>query len=178
MPAPVASGWSGRRAGLAPAGKRRLITAHVGTGYFGTTGQAVNTVGAGAVGSSANRSSGQALTQILGGQRRHFLHYPKLPLCISCSLCRVIISLKSLGYNKTCSPIFNNKILTKIAIGLNRTPVCCQRLLRFYYPSFSSVLIIMRFCLWCVFCTNSQMLEFPIALSGRSRQTWPISDYQ
>ena len=28
MPAPVASGWSGCRAGLAPAGKRRLITAH------------------------------------------------------------------------------------------------------------------------------------------------------
>jgi len=29
MPAPVASGWSGCRAGLAPAGKRRLFTAHV-----------------------------------------------------------------------------------------------------------------------------------------------------
>src|SRR6267142_1693902 len=29
MPAPVASGWSGRRAGFAPAGKRRLVTAHV-----------------------------------------------------------------------------------------------------------------------------------------------------
>ncbi|MEO8133962.1 MAG: tail fiber domain-containing protein [Betaproteobacteria bacterium] len=28
MPAPVASGWSGRRVGLAPTGKRRLITAH------------------------------------------------------------------------------------------------------------------------------------------------------
>lgn len=28
MTAPVASGWSGCRAGLAPAGKRRLITAH------------------------------------------------------------------------------------------------------------------------------------------------------
>jgi hypothetical protein len=28
MPAPVASGWSGCRAGLAPAGKRRLFTAH------------------------------------------------------------------------------------------------------------------------------------------------------
>ena len=28
MPAPEASGWSGCRAGLAPAGKRRLITAH------------------------------------------------------------------------------------------------------------------------------------------------------
>src|ERR1700738_3819164 len=26
--APVASGWSGRRAGLEPAGKRRLVTAH------------------------------------------------------------------------------------------------------------------------------------------------------
>src|SRR6516162_2200904 len=29
MPAPVASGWSGRRVGLAPTGKRRLVTAHV-----------------------------------------------------------------------------------------------------------------------------------------------------
>ena len=28
MPAPVASGWSGRRVGLAPPGKRRLFTAH------------------------------------------------------------------------------------------------------------------------------------------------------
>ncbi len=28
MPVPVASGWSGCRAGLAPAGKRRLFTAH------------------------------------------------------------------------------------------------------------------------------------------------------
>src|SRR5438045_7975834 len=29
MPAPVASGWSDRRVGLAPTGKRRLVTAHV-----------------------------------------------------------------------------------------------------------------------------------------------------
>ena len=29
MPAPVASGWSGCRVGLAPTGKRRLLTAHV-----------------------------------------------------------------------------------------------------------------------------------------------------
>src|SRR5437588_6201225 len=28
MTAPVASGWSGRRVGLAPTGKRRLFTAH------------------------------------------------------------------------------------------------------------------------------------------------------
>ena len=28
MTAPVASGWSGRRVGLAPTGKRRLVTAH------------------------------------------------------------------------------------------------------------------------------------------------------
>jgi len=32
MPAPVASGWSGCRAGLAPAGKRRLCTAHAMNG--------------------------------------------------------------------------------------------------------------------------------------------------
>src|SRR4051812_32794010 len=32
MSAPVASGWSGRRVGLAPTGKRRLVTAHVDCG--------------------------------------------------------------------------------------------------------------------------------------------------
>src|SRR6266446_3414358 len=31
MPAPVASGWSGCRVGLAPTGKRRLVTAHTQT---------------------------------------------------------------------------------------------------------------------------------------------------
>ena len=31
MPAPVASGWSGCRLGLAPTGNRRLFTAHVGS---------------------------------------------------------------------------------------------------------------------------------------------------
>jgi hypothetical protein len=33
MTAPVASGWSVRRAGLAPAGKRRLVTAHALSGH-------------------------------------------------------------------------------------------------------------------------------------------------
>src|SRR5271156_4400790 len=33
MTAPVASGWSVRRAGLAPAGKRRLVTAHTSSGH-------------------------------------------------------------------------------------------------------------------------------------------------
>src|SRR5271157_5429871 len=32
MPAPVASGWSDRRVGLAPTGTRRLVTAHVDSG--------------------------------------------------------------------------------------------------------------------------------------------------
>ncbi len=32
MPAPVASGWSGRRVGVAPTGKRRLSTAHTLSG--------------------------------------------------------------------------------------------------------------------------------------------------
>src|SRR5690242_5592139 len=32
MPAPVASGWSDRRVGLAPTGKRRLVTAHTHCG--------------------------------------------------------------------------------------------------------------------------------------------------
>jgi len=33
MTAPVASGWSGRRVGLAPTGKRRLLTAHTLSGH-------------------------------------------------------------------------------------------------------------------------------------------------
>src|SRR5467141_1549982 len=33
MPAPVASGWSGCRVGLAPTGKRRLVTAHTPSGH-------------------------------------------------------------------------------------------------------------------------------------------------
>src|SRR5208283_4516811 len=42
MTAPVASGWSVRRVGLAPTGKRRLLTAHANTGHSPTawrTGQ-------------------------------------------------------------------------------------------------------------------------------------------
>src|SRR5271170_5575049 len=34
MTAPVASGWSGCRVGLAPTGKRRLVTAHTQSGHF------------------------------------------------------------------------------------------------------------------------------------------------
>src|SRR5262249_28288902 len=34
MPAPVASGWSVCRVGLAPTGKRRLCTAHTQSGLF------------------------------------------------------------------------------------------------------------------------------------------------
>jgi hypothetical protein len=34
MTAPVASGWSGCRVGLAPTGKRRLFTAHATTGLM------------------------------------------------------------------------------------------------------------------------------------------------
>jgi hypothetical protein len=34
MTAPVASGWSGCRVGLAPTEKRRLITAHTRSGHF------------------------------------------------------------------------------------------------------------------------------------------------
>jgi hypothetical protein len=34
MTAPVASGWSVRRVGLAPTGKRRLVTAHTLTGHW------------------------------------------------------------------------------------------------------------------------------------------------
>src|SRR6266404_70488 len=33
MTAPIASGWSGCRVGLAPTGKRRLFTAHANTGH-------------------------------------------------------------------------------------------------------------------------------------------------
>ena len=35
--APVASGWSGRRVGLAPTGKRRLVTAHGRSGLVSLT---------------------------------------------------------------------------------------------------------------------------------------------
>src|SRR5467141_5218364 len=34
MTAPIASGWSGCRVGLAPTGKRRLVTAHARSGHF------------------------------------------------------------------------------------------------------------------------------------------------
>src|SRR5271167_4771517 len=37
MTAPVASGWSVRRVGLAPTGKRRLVTAHANSGRSRTT---------------------------------------------------------------------------------------------------------------------------------------------
>jgi hypothetical protein len=33
MTAPVASGWSVRRVGLAPTGKRRLLTAHANSSH-------------------------------------------------------------------------------------------------------------------------------------------------
>jgi hypothetical protein len=33
MTAPIASGWSDRRVGLAPTGKRRLCTAHAKSGH-------------------------------------------------------------------------------------------------------------------------------------------------
>jgi len=33
MTAPIASGWSGCRVGLAPTGKRRLVTAHTRSGH-------------------------------------------------------------------------------------------------------------------------------------------------
>jgi hypothetical protein len=36
MTAPVASGWSGCRVGLAPTGKRRLVTAHTFSGHCGS----------------------------------------------------------------------------------------------------------------------------------------------
>jgi hypothetical protein len=35
MTAPIASGWSDRRVGLAPTGKRRLFTAHADSGHWG-----------------------------------------------------------------------------------------------------------------------------------------------
>jgi len=38
MTAPVASGWSGRRVGLSPTGKRRLRTAHASSGRSASFG--------------------------------------------------------------------------------------------------------------------------------------------
>jgi hypothetical protein len=40
MTAPVASGWSDRRVGLAPTGKRRLTTAHTLSGHFASHDEA------------------------------------------------------------------------------------------------------------------------------------------
>jgi hypothetical protein len=60
MPAPVASGWSGRRVGLAPTGKkkkRRLVTAHVETGHW-MTSSAGAMIDGGIVRPSAGRFSG------------------------------------------------------------------------------------------------------------------------
>jgi hypothetical protein len=37
MTAPIASGWSGCRVGLAPTGKRRLFTAHTHNGHWPCT---------------------------------------------------------------------------------------------------------------------------------------------
>src|SRR6202044_1962784 len=37
MTGPVASGWSVRRVGLAPTGKRRLLTAHANSGHSRTS---------------------------------------------------------------------------------------------------------------------------------------------
>src|SRR5882762_1212223 len=43
MTAPIASGWSGCRVGLAPTGKRRLCTAHANGGHAGADlEQAIN----------------------------------------------------------------------------------------------------------------------------------------
>ena len=42
MTAPVASGWSVRRVGLAPTGKRRLLTAHAKSGRSPTAGVRIN----------------------------------------------------------------------------------------------------------------------------------------
>src|SRR3979411_1816063 len=39
MTAPIASGWSDRRVGLAPTGKRRLSTAHTRDGHFIATAE-------------------------------------------------------------------------------------------------------------------------------------------
>src|SRR6202142_1871222 len=41
MTAPVASGWSGRRVGLAPTGKRRLLTTHANSGHSGRLAEQV-----------------------------------------------------------------------------------------------------------------------------------------
>jgi hypothetical protein len=42
VPAPVAFGWSGRRVGPAPPGKRRLFTAHTRSGHVASEDQAEN----------------------------------------------------------------------------------------------------------------------------------------
>src|SRR5882724_1329088 len=43
MTAPIASGWSGCRVGLAPTGKRRLSTAHANSGHSGSRSRRLRT---------------------------------------------------------------------------------------------------------------------------------------
>jgi hypothetical protein len=56
MTAPIASGWSGRRVGLAPAGKRRLCTAHTHDGHRGRA------TSAGAIGWHSNSRVNRGLS--------------------------------------------------------------------------------------------------------------------
>ena len=58
MTAPVASGWSVRRVGLAPTGKRRLLTAHANSGHCQTAWRTVQMESQHAVVGSFPRSRG------------------------------------------------------------------------------------------------------------------------
>src|ERR1700674_3613206 len=55
MTAPIASGWSGCRVGLAPPGKRRLVTAHTQSGHFPTIACMLAQSGAASVPASSER---------------------------------------------------------------------------------------------------------------------------
>src|ERR1700680_2636395 len=61
MPAPVASGWSGCRGGLAPTGKRRLVTAHTLPGHC--RGGSDDRLRAGQAGQVADRSRDQGFAE-------------------------------------------------------------------------------------------------------------------
>ena len=65
MTAPIASGWSGCRVGLAPTGKRRLSTAHTHLGHRPASHVAVAKRGP----TSIRARSGRRL-----GARRHHAH--------------------------------------------------------------------------------------------------------
>jgi hypothetical protein len=68
MTAPVASGWSGCRVGLAPTGKRRLCTAHAKRGHWQAIFEALARCGKDGVTLSIDSTSIKAHRSASGGK--------------------------------------------------------------------------------------------------------------